>query len=46
MNANGVIGVLREMARRMEAEKGTLPADGFEEAFPAWYESVLAGWKK
>ncbi len=40
--AKGVI----EVKDRRTGEKGTLPADGFEEAFPAWYESVLAGWKK
>jgi prolyl-tRNA synthetase len=39
---NGVI----EVKNRRTGEKSTLPADQFETAFPAWYDSVLESWKR
>ena len=39
---NGVV----EVKNRRTGEKSTLPADGFEEAFPAWYQSMLDSWKR
>ncbi len=38
-------GVL-EVKDRRTGEKTTLPADTFEQGFPAWYQSVLDGWKQ
>ena len=40
--AQGVV----EVKNRRTGEKSTLPADGFEQAFPAWYQSVLDSWKR
>lgn len=39
---NGII----EVKNRRTGEKSTLPADQFETAFPAWYDSVLESWKR
>ena len=39
---NGVV----EVKNRRTGEKSTLPADQFETAFPAWYDSVLESWKR
>ncbi|MGN1038011.1 MAG: His/Gly/Thr/Pro-type tRNA ligase C-terminal domain-containing protein, partial [Mailhella sp.] len=35
-----------EVKNRRTGEKSTLPADGFKEAFPSWYQSVLESWKR
>ena len=40
--AQGVV----EVKNRRTGEKSTLPADSFEQAFPAWYQSVLDSWKR
>ena len=40
--AQGVV----EVKNRRTGEKSTLPADDFEKAFPAWYQSVLDSWKR
>lgn len=40
--AKGVV----EVKNRRTGEKSTLPAQEFEQAFPAWYLSVLKSWKR
>ncbi len=40
--AQGIV----EVKNRRTGEKTTLPADGFEAAFPAWYQSVLESWER
>ena len=40
--AQGVV----EVKNRRTGEKSTLPADSFEQAFPAWRQSVLDSWKR
>jgi len=35
-----------EVKNRRTGEKSTLPADSFEQDFPAWYQSVLDSWKR